>query len=448
MQLYLPRVFAIGFDGCGGDKIASYFAAAGHGVVSGQDAPVALDILRCRATGQRPLTAWPKAQVFVDLYAYHQAALPMLDGFRAFGFLKDRFPDAVFLLNTRSPDGWLRDRTSIEDVFSRSVHATREELAAKWLQDWEDHHTAVSQFFKDDPGFIELDMEGTWQQRLYGDLGDLFGLAPPDPTPAFAPSGDLAMPSKITTKLPPHFIELVEDLSVHCVGSLENRNAPDFTPPSATQWAHWDGATRVSNQAGDPLPIVRVGAGNADGWIPTQMPMDPQIQRTVGLLNEMRHILPEGQPVTCDMQDARPYGRAHPNPPSPIFAYNRRPEAQNTVLWPLVGYHSPGTANYVSVDPVDPIPYRDKIDLCVWRGNLTGATAPELNPENLPRGGSIGLLNRLADPGTTEAERDAILQRLDTIPRYHLTRRLQTSLDFDFALTLPPSGKLWWRIAR
>lgn len=440
-----PRIFAIGFDCCGGGRIGHYFKRGGFQVADGTKEPLAENILRARATGVTPLRQWSDTQVFVELWDYKRPALPLLEGFRAYAYLAERFEDAVFLLNTRDRDTWIVNRRNSDDhtILHQHVRAslrTRQELPGLWAEDWDRHHEEVRNFFAGSDRLIELQMDADWQVQLYAALGSRLGLPDPNPDVSLFRREAAPKPETVTTGMSPRLTALSEGIAAQCLGKPNEGAEPasEWLPQKTNQLVVFDGHSAVRWHNGDALPVVRAGANLSDGFLPLER-TEPPVQRAVGVLNDLRTVWKEGTPIISDMLDARGYGRQADNPPMPVFVYNRRPQARNCVLWPLVGYHSMYRPHYVSTEPADDIPFDDKEDVCVWRGNLSGGTVSALNPERLQYGGSIGLMNRYAEAG--EDEKPGLLARLDTLTRYHLTRRLRGVPGFDFALVLGPKRR-------
>ncbi|WP_147126291.1 glycosyl transferase family 90 [Shimia ponticola] len=439
-----PRIFAIGFDCCGGGQIGHYFRTGGFEVADGTKEPLAEALLRARASNVTPLRQWADARVFVELWDYKRPALPLLQGFKAFAYLAEHFEDAIFLLNTRHRDTWLANRKNSDDHAILHQHVrdtlhTRQEMPGVWADDWDAHHADVRAFFGGSDRLIELQMDADWQVQLFTTLGDRLALPDPDPDASLFRRDAPPAPQRMTTNMAPRLIELSEGIAAHCLGQRTTGPVSDWQPQKTNQLATFDGHHKVTWHSGEPLPVIRAGENLSDGFLPTDK-TDPPVQRAMGVLNDLRTVWNEGTPIRCDMLDARGYGRQADNPPMPVFVYNRRPQARNCVLWPLVGYHSMYRPHFVSTEPADDIPFEDKEDVCVWRGNLSGGTVSALNPERLKYGGSIGLMNRYAE--ASDEEKSGLLARLDTLTRYHLTRRLQGVPGFDFAMVLGPKRRM------
>lgn len=438
-----PHIFAIGLDCCGGGRIGHYFRTGGYTVADGTKEALAENILRAQATGVTPLRQWSDTQVFTELWDYKRPALPLLKAFKAFAYLSERFEDAIFLLNTRDRLTWVVNRKGSDDeaILHQHVRATlqtRQEIPALWLDEYDAHHVAVRDYFAGSDRLIELQMDADWQVQLHTALGNRFDLPDPNPDAALFKRDNPPLPERITTGMAPRLEAFAESIATQCLGKANDDPAPDWQPQKSNQLAIWDGERRAHWHDGEALPITRMGPDLSAGFVPLEK-METRTQRAMGVLNDLSQYLKDGQPVRSDMLDARGYGRQAENPPFPVFVYNRRPQARNCILWPLVGYHSMYRPHYVSTEPLDTIPFEDKEDICVWRGNLSGGTVSALNPERLQYGGSIGLMNRYNE--ASEEEKPGILARLDTLTRYHLSKRLQDQPDYDFAMVLGPKRR-------
>ena len=432
-----PYVFAIGFDTCGGHLLAGAFEKLGHTVVRGTHEPIAEDILVSRALRQRPFRDWPEARVFVDLWGAHQPTYPLLEGFRAYKWLHAQFPDAIFLLNTRELDVWLAARRvtrsgSVIRGHQRATLLGGDALLAHWAEDWQAYHAEVRTHFGASPQLIELPMGGGWRQVLVDRLGDSFGFSEADGQNT-ATEPRLAAPPKVTAPLEPRLATMAEGIAAHAIGQSEPVAESETSQPSP-KWSRWDGQGSVRRWDRSLLPITPLSQDPRDGFLPLGK-VDQTVSRALGLLNSLAPHLRPGLPVVSDMQDARNYGRSRPNPAETTFVYNRMPEARNCVLWPLGAYHTPFAPPYVTQEPKDEIPFADKDDCCVWRGNLTGGAVAELLQEGIKPRGSGWLLQRTKD-GVPDAERATFEAQLNALSRYHLTARLWGREGFDFRLVL------------
>lgn len=77
--------------------------------------------------------------------------------------------------------------------------------------------------------------------------------------------------------------------------------------------------------------------------------------------------------IAIDMQDSRRFGiRPAPIPRKKTITYCRRKGADSLILWPLPGYHTIGSDNFLGGYPRDTISFNSKKDIAVWRGAFSG----------------------------------------------------------------------------
>jgi len=136
------------------------------------------------------------------------------------------------------------------------------------------------------------------------------------------------------------------------------------------------------------------------------------------------------------MQDARRYGTPETGAPeAPVLTFCRRAGAAGLVLWPLPGYHTPGSSDFPGPVCRDTVPFEDKDDVLGWRGNLTGRALPELGPAGSERQHATQLADELGS-----GRDDEVVAALRTVPRYRVLDRLVDRPDADVGLAL---GEKW-----
>lgn len=235
------------------------------------------------------------------------------------------------------------------------------------------------------------------------------------------------------TAPPPPDPGLAADIAAFCLHGL----TPGlYTAPGGISalYAHWDGQGAPLRHDGRPWPVA-LGPSLRDGAITAfAAPGVQKLARLEGVLNDILR-LGRRDPVHIDMEDARWIG-ADPAfaPGAPVLCHNRRADAQNAILWPLPELHSPGLPGYASADTADDIPWQNKADRLVWRGNLSG-TAPR--PPGARRGPAAhALLTRLQQAGGDSAARAILCDDIHTLPRLDFLRRHQDDPDFDVGLVM------------
>jgi hypothetical protein len=193
-------------------------------------------------------------------------------------------------------------------------------------------------------------------------------------------------------------------------------------------YAHWPGGPELQGRTGQPIPC------EVDLNSPRPFRIDhphPKHSRTEAALNELwSNGLRKGAHV--DMQDARRFGTLETGAPrSSVITYCRRAGASGLVLWPLHGYHSPGSPNFPKVASADEYSFSEKSDSIAWRGNLTGRALPELGDGETGNEHAVDLAHRL-----NGSDDEGTLASLLTVPRFRVLSRLIERPDADVGLVL------------
>ncbi|HIP22261.1 MAG TPA: hypothetical protein EYG79_01495 [Rhodobacteraceae bacterium] len=136
------------------------------------------------------------------------------------------------------------------------------------------------------------------------------------------------------------------------------------------------------------------------------------------------------------MQDARDYGLAQSPVQWPVITYNRRENTHNLVLWPLVGYHTPGARHFVHQAPIDTLPFDQKSDIARWRGALAGRPNKALRPHASPRRFAATMMEDLS-----EAQLEDLHEELMGVTRYNVVVKYLHSNTVDADLTLRDEQK-------
>lgn len=86
------------------------------------------------------------------------------EAFKLYPFIVHQFPNAVFILNTRDKERWVRSRLRHGSYLKRwmSILDTTSDadVVGFWRRDWDRHHYAVRSFFAgSDARFVEFNIE-------------------------------------------------------------------------------------------------------------------------------------------------------------------------------------------------------------------------------------------------------------------------------------------------
>jgi hypothetical protein len=220
----------------------------------------------------------------------------------------------------------------------------------------------------------------------------------------------------------------------HCLGERLALSAPERIDQFGFAFTRWDGARALLDRFGKPQPLTLLEDGQI---VPTVL--EHKFQRIAAALNEIKSY-GHAAPLRIDMQDARSYGTANSPVDWPIITYNRRMNANNLVLWPLVGYHTPGARHFVHACPIDPLPFDQKSEIARWRGALSGKPNRALRPQSGPRRFAADMLADIS-PDSSEAALARLHAELMGVTRYNVVVKQLSSPMVDAYLTLSDDQK-------
>jgi hypothetical protein len=145
------RVFQIGFNKCGTRSISAFFKNHGLRTADWERGDLATSIKCDLAAGERPLKDWDHIDVFSDMEKVTDTAI--IEGYRHFRELHRAYPDALFILNTRNVEHWVRSRMAHgSGNYTRRYRinlrlGSDSEVMDRWRKDWFEHHSAVLDYF-------------------------------------------------------------------------------------------------------------------------------------------------------------------------------------------------------------------------------------------------------------------------------------------------------------
>ena len=148
------KFFQIGVNRCGTLTMHGYLRANGVRSVHYGNGKLAQRMFRNLRQGKDILSG-------LDYDAFFDMEMngpdEILEGYKLYPQLAARYPDAVFILNTRDREDWIRSRF----LHSQGRYPAKqkavlgissdEELAEHWRRDWEAHHKNVVEFFAGKP---------------------------------------------------------------------------------------------------------------------------------------------------------------------------------------------------------------------------------------------------------------------------------------------------------
>lgn len=403
-----PVVIHVGPDGPIDAALARMFQANGHRAVCHDGGRLAADIVYAMGQGTQPLRGWPNARLITGLYRDRPHWRPTLQAWRCIAFLRDRLPDALFLL-TIPP-------------------------RHRWPEGMQAHLDATRALFADDTRLITLDLTDSTPADLAARLRPMLALdrGLPDHWPDRWPVPDPVVDPPPMPKAPPGW---AQDVARFCLAGLD-RGAAGGAQGLSGFACRWDGTLSgsgaVTDAAGAPRQFTLL---TPPGHRPLALAREGRpfkLIRAEGVINDIL-ALDRRDPVWIDMEDSRWFGSPQGAPlDRPVLCHNRRAGAVNAVLWPLPDQHAIGLPGFDPAAPDDDIPWEDKQDRLVWRGMISGS---EMRDGVKPGPASHVWLQRLAQ-AATPADREAAWQGLCRTNRMAFVRRFHDHPDFDVGIVM------------
>ena len=172
------KIFQIGFNKCGTRTLHSFFERNGVPSVHWAQGTLALRILRNLLEGSAPVAGFEEYVFFSDMEASTDRFF--VDAYKLFPFFHQHYPNAVFILNTRPRDAWLRSRLNHHkgEYAVRHMRLLKLEseaaLRESWVRDWDMHHGRVRTYFAACGGrLIDFDIERDGPQKLVEGIPEL-----------------------------------------------------------------------------------------------------------------------------------------------------------------------------------------------------------------------------------------------------------------------------------
>lgn len=137
--------------------------------------------------GEDPCADYPDITVFTDMIALDEERNILIEVYKEFEALHRWYPDALFILNTRHVEDWIKSRMRHKkgDFLRRymKIHnlPNADAAAGAWRRDWYSHHARILHFFKDKPeNFMIFDIDRDKADKLIAFLGPDFDIVKPE----------------------------------------------------------------------------------------------------------------------------------------------------------------------------------------------------------------------------------------------------------------------------
>ena len=171
------RIFQIGFNRCGTTTLARFFRRNVIPSIHWHRGKLAVTMYNNLAAGRPLISGYGHKHFFADMETLTESEY--LPAYKLYPQLAKENPGALFLLNTRDCDAWLRSRILRKSYLKRyrmaKKLASNEAVVNEWRRDWIEHHSAVRKFFDMHPDyrFLEFNIDLHKPEQLVGALPEL-----------------------------------------------------------------------------------------------------------------------------------------------------------------------------------------------------------------------------------------------------------------------------------
>jgi hypothetical protein len=181
------KIFQIGFNKCGTTTLHHFFSANGIKSLHHDQGKLATTIFTNYKTRKKLLS--PEYEFYTAFFdmenIYHSPELYVY--LELFKELDQQYPGSKFILATRNKDAWLRSRARHEtrsgrtylEVVAAKQQLSKQQVVALWDQQWDRHHQAVLEYFKDRPNdLLVFDIEQDDPKKIAAFFKDVVKLNP------------------------------------------------------------------------------------------------------------------------------------------------------------------------------------------------------------------------------------------------------------------------------
>jgi hypothetical protein len=157
-------ILQIGFNKCGTRTIHHFFSLNGLKSIHYLDGSIAKEIEECSKQGRNLLGKYESYDVITDME--YITFTKHFEGYKEFKTFAHQYPGAIFILNTRDREKWIKSRARHSKGYYLAKYrsilgaSSDDEVFEFWRKDWDDHLENVRNFFKSMPErLIEFNIE-------------------------------------------------------------------------------------------------------------------------------------------------------------------------------------------------------------------------------------------------------------------------------------------------
>ena len=173
------KIFQIGFNKCGTSSLAAFFSDNGVSTLHWSRGNIGKRLYLNISAGLPVLTGMSRFMAFSDM----ESTKDNIYGHRYFREIFAEYPDSYYILNTRDKGNWIRSRLNHNNglllkIMKENFGFSESQTIRYWSLEWDAHHAAVTDFYKDKGKFLVFDIEKDTPQKLCEFLKPSFSFDP------------------------------------------------------------------------------------------------------------------------------------------------------------------------------------------------------------------------------------------------------------------------------
>lgn len=151
------RIFQIGFNKCGTRTIFKFFQQNGVESIHYDKGQIARSMFRHHRRGESLIDIrYRNVTMFADMEDIFKEDTPLYAAEKLYKQLDRQCKNSKFILNTRDKDNWIKSRIlhgngKYLNYIANKLSISKSQLIDKWKQDWDSHHLAVIDYFRNRP---------------------------------------------------------------------------------------------------------------------------------------------------------------------------------------------------------------------------------------------------------------------------------------------------------
>jgi len=190
------KIFIIGFNKCGTTSIHGFLRKNGIKSVHWRGNKLAMQVYANLSHGRHILHKIEFWNAYSDIVCIpgipwgirESDNYPVIEGCRYFRELHQAYPDALFILNIRDKNNWIKSRLNHDQGLFAEIYLkflrkeygidSKNELVRFWGAQWDDHISSVREYFNNRKGssFLEYNIEEGDPEVLVQFVGRFFWL--------------------------------------------------------------------------------------------------------------------------------------------------------------------------------------------------------------------------------------------------------------------------------